>query len=101
MNDTKITNLVEKLDWSKLPFEVQDDLVEKTGESVFKSIMVRIIESLSEEDKETFVEILEAGEVDELVLNNFIVEKVPNADELVSQEVEKFLKETNDVMDQI
>jgi len=63
--------------------------------------MVRIIESLSEEDKETFVEILEAGEVDELVLNNFIVEKVPNADELVSQEVEKFLKETNDVMDQI
>jgi hypothetical protein len=101
MDNQKITNLVEKLDWSKLPFEVQDELVEKTGESVFKSIMVRIIESLPEEDKDTFVEILEAGEVDELVLNNFIVEKVPDVDEIVSQEVEKFLKETNDIMNQI
>jgi len=101
MDNTKILNLVEKMGWSKLPFEVQEDLVDRTGQAIYKNILIRIIEGLSEEDKDIFVEILEAGEVDELVLNNFIVEKVPEVDEITREETKKFLKESNDIMDQI
>jgi hypothetical protein len=101
MDNTKILNLVEKMGWSKLPFEVQEDLVDRTGQAIYKNILIRIIEGLSEEDKDIFVEILEAGEVDELVLNNFIVEKVPEVDEISREETKKFLKESNDIMDQI
>lgn len=94
-------NLIEKLGWLELPQEKQEYLIERTGGIVFKKIIARFLEVMEDEQKDTFLNLLEKEDVGENEIRDFVRNIIPNADELVREEVEEFLKDSNNIMDQI
>ena len=101
MKEQKIINLIESLGWNNLPEEDRDALIEQTGNIVFQKVLARIMEKLTDTEKEEFDKLLSDENLKEEDLLSFIRSKVPNVDDLVRAEVGGFLKEADDIMSQI
>jgi len=86
------TNIIEALGLESLPDEQKIQMVQTMVDLVQKRLMLRIMDQLSEEEKDEFEKILGGRDVD-LAAAEFIKNKVPNFDEMVQEEIIKVKQE--------
>ena len=91
----------DELGISTLPEAKQTEILEKIGQLIFQGIMIQVVEGLSEDDQDDFSDIL-----DEIQENpkggekmmTFLQERVPKLDEIVKDEVDRFRKDSLDLI---
>lgn len=81
--------IIDELGLSSLPQEKQEELLVKMTEVVLKRIFVETMEKLSEADQEAYSQMIDRNATPEEV-EKFLIEKIPNYDELVKKVVEDF-----------
>jgi ElaB/YqjD/DUF883 family membrane-anchored ribosome-binding protein len=86
-------NIIEELGLETLPEEQKITLLEQMTTLVQKRVMLRIMEVLTEVEKDEFEKLLEEKGEDAIEIANFLREKIPNLDELVKEEIVKLKKE--------
>lgn len=97
-------NLITELGIDKLPPERQAELLLKIGDTIYKAVMTRVVEELSDEDRTAFDRLLDekpadAGrQDDEEAVFSFLRSKLPNLDEIVNEEIAEFKKESIETM---
>ena len=96
INDTIITTL----GIDKLPEEDRAAVMERMGALVYQEVMLRVLDIMSEEDKDAFEKMINESP-DPEVLFGFLAEKVPTIDTIVSEEAQKLKRDRDEVMSQI
>ena len=76
--------LIDSIDISSLPQVEQEEILLDLHETVFRSVLIRLVGSMSESVQDDFNVFLDADPEEEAVLA-YIYEKVPEADILVAQ----------------
>lgn len=91
-------NLITELGIDKLPADRQAKLLLKVGDVLYQAVISRVIEELSEEDREAFDRLLDEKKDDEEAVFNFLQSKLPNLDEIVNEEIAAFKKDSLETM---
>jgi len=78
-------NIISLLGLESLSEEKKIQLLEKLSELVFKRTMVRVMELLPEEGQEELSKLVDEGDSEKT--NAFIVEKIPNFEEIMNEEI--------------
>ena len=94
-------NLITKLGIDKLPPERQAELLLKIGETIYKAVITRVVEELSDEDRTAFDHILDEKKDDEDAVFTFLQSKIPHLDQIVDEEIALFKKESIDMIEAI
>jgi len=100
MFNTINNNIIKILGIDALPVEQQKEAMERLGAIVYQEVMLRVLDIMSEEDKDEFEKIIERN-ADPEVMFTFLSGKVPNLDAIVTEEAEKFRTESADIMSEI
>lgn len=85
-------NIIEMLGLESLPDERKIQTVEMMTNLVQKRLMLRILNQLSEEEKDEFEKVLGGKDVD-LAAVEFIKTKIPNFDAIIKEEIIKVKQE--------
>ncbi len=85
-------NILEELGLAGLPPERQKELLNKMGDLIQRRVLLQVIESLSSGDKQEFSQFL-SQENDGQAVYRFLLNKVPNIEELTDNEIVKFKQE--------
>ena len=85
------TNILEDLGLLDLPEERKAELLDKMSDLIQKRVLLRIVKMLSDKDKNDLDKVLEKG--DAVQIQDFLMSKVPNLDEITQEEVNDFKKE--------
>jgi len=93
----EITNLLS-LD-NLLP-EEREEIILRVGALIYQNIMTRALEIMSEADQDEFEKMLDAQSGPEEIFV-FLKNKVPNFEEIMKEEAEKFKNKATGIMDQI
>jgi hypothetical protein len=93
-------NIVLILGINKLPVEKQKDAMESLGGIVYQEVMFRVIDILSDEDKNEFEKLTEKNPSPEIIFG-FLANKVPNLGDIAKEETLKLNEETKDIMSKI
>lgn len=93
-------NIIKTLGIDTLPVEEQKEAMEKLGTIVYQEVMLRVLDIMSEEDKDAFEKLIEANPDPEAMFS-YLSEKVPNIDEIVGEEAKKLREESADIMNEI
>ncbi len=86
-DSTKFEKLIEALDLAALPTEEQETLLLDLNTTIFKSALLRMIETMDEPTREEFAALMDR-EASEEELETFLREKVPGAEAAVNEAVE-------------
>lgn len=100
MFNTINNNVIKTLGIDTLPLEQQKEAMEKMGAIVYQEVILRVLELMTEEDKDEFEKLLEKNPDPETMFT-FLGQKVSNVEEIVAEEAEKFRAESADIMSQI
>ena len=84
-------DLIKELGLEDLSQEKKDELILRIGELIQQNIVLRVLDELSEKDKEEFDKVL-ADENSEKTFA-FLQSKLPNLEEMVKEEIAKFKKD--------
>lgn len=100
MDDALRANLMSELGLDKIPEKDREAALLKIGEIIFKSVLIRILDTLNDAGRQEFDTFLsnKNNQKDPDALYDFLKAKVPNLDELVSEEIAAFKRETLEVM---
>lgn len=80
--------------------EEQQDTLEKIGGIIYQEVLMRAVGGMTEKDQDEFEIMLDKdSEPEELF--QFLKNKVPDLDNIIKEETEKFKKESDDIMSQI
>lgn len=93
-------NIVVTLGINTLPVEKQKEAMERLGAIVYQEVMLRVLDILSEEDKDEFEKIIEKNP-DPENLFEYLINKVPNLDQIVKEEAEKLREEATEIIGDI
>lgn len=86
MNSTLIKeNIIELLGLSELPLETQADMLDKMADLVMRRLMIRLIENMSDEDKEEVARVFESGTDEEKT--SFMTSRFPDLRSMIEEEV--------------
>ena len=91
MNEEQKNQILEEFDLKDLPEETQTKMIEVMTESLLKRITLRILETLSEEDRVEFEKVKEQEDGDRT--EEFLREKITDYDELVETVSRDFKEE--------
>ena len=89
-------NLISQLGLDDLPQEKKIELMMKWGDIVQKDIIMRVLRELPEEDKAELDKLLAAKGENFEEIYKFLEGKMPNLDDIVKEEIEKFREEIKD-----
>ncbi len=89
-------DLITELGLGDLADEKKIELIIKWGNIVQKDIMMRVLTELSESDKDELDKLLVGKGENFEEIYQFLEKKLPNLDEIVKEEIEKFRKEMID-----
>lgn len=89
-------NILEELELNNLPEETQIKLLTKMTETVLKRITIKVLEQLSEPERDEFYQLQESGDTDKIT--SFLEVKIPSYNKMVLKEVKDF---TADIQDTI
>ena len=98
MDSPIIKNLVEALGLSKLPPEVQEETLVRVGNIIFQNVMIRVLDSMTEEEQKEFDKLITERPDDQEAIYNYLKNKVPDFDTVVAEEVEKFRTEAQELL---
>ena len=93
-------NIVVTLGINTLPIEQQKEAMERLGAIVYQEVMLRVLEILSEEEKDEFEKLVEKDPSPESLFG-FLAQKIPNLDEIVKEEAEKLRTESAEIISEI
>jgi len=93
-------NLIKELGLESLPPERQMEIVLGIGRVIQQNVILRILDELPEKDKEDFDKFLKE-ERNEEEITKFLEKRIPNLDDIVNEEIEKFREESVDFLDKI
>ena len=93
-------NIIKILGIDALPEAEQKEAMEKLGALVYQEVMLRVLDIMSEEDKDAFEKLIEKNPDPEIMFA-YLSEKVPNIDTIVSEEAQKLREESANIMGQI
>lgn len=88
MNDTNFSQVMEALELNELPPEEQEALLLDLNSLIFRGSMVRLLERMDEKTRDDFARLVEGG-VDEIGVETFLRERVPDADAAVAETVQE------------
>jgi hypothetical protein len=94
-------NIVKELGLDNLPEDKQVEILEKIGQIIFQSVLIRVLTVMNEEDKDEFDKLLSEKANDSDAVLQFLQAKVPELDEIVKDEVVKFKQETLEIMKKV
>ena len=93
-------NIVLTLGINTLPVEKQKEAMERLGAIVYQEVMLRVLDILSEEDKDEFEKLIEKDPNPETMFG-FLSEKISNFGEIVKEEAEKLRSEAAEIISEI
>lgn len=93
-------NIIVTLGINKLPVEKQKEAMERLGSIVYQEVMLRVLDILNEEDKDTFEKMVEKDPNPE-ILFEFLSIKITNFAEIVKEEAENLREESAEIMKEI
>ena len=93
-------NIVITLGINNLPVEKQKEAMERLGVIVYQEVMLRVLDILTENDKNEFEKLIEEDPKPE-TLFDFLANKIPNLGEIVKEEAEKLREEVTEIMNEI
>jgi hypothetical protein len=94
-------DLIEELGLENLSKEQQEKILLDMGEIIQQRVMLRIIEELGNENKDEFVKLLEEKKDQPEEIENFIRAKVPEADDIMMEEIGAYKKEITELVDKL
>lgn len=94
MNKTIQNKIINELGLDKLPEEEREEAILTAGRIIFQSVLIRVMEELSEEERENFKKIIAEEPQNEEKVANFLQSNIPDLDKIVAQEVLNFKQET-------
>ena len=100
MFDKVNQNIIQILGIDKLPIEQQKDAMERLGGIVYQEVMLRVLDIMSEPDKDEFEKLIEKNPNPE-VMFAYLATKVPDIDKIVEEEAQSLRDESGDIMSQI
>ncbi len=89
-------NLISQLGLDDLSQEKKIELMMKWGDIVQKDIIMRVLKELPEEDKAELDKLLAIQGENFKEIYKFLEGKMPNLDDIVKEEIEKFREEIKD-----
>lgn len=93
-------NIIEMFEIDKLPVEEQEDAINKISQTIFETVLMRVLPTLSEEDLAEYEKMIENNvSPDELM--NFFFDKVENFMQIIAEESENFRKEAANILSKI
>lgn len=96
MNPIK-ENIIDVLGLGSLPLEKQEDILIRVGFLIYQNVLMRVMGSMTNEDKDEFEKILDNnGEPSEIFI--FLKNKVPNFEKEVKEEAEKLKNEVSKIL---
>ncbi|MEA2007408.1 MAG: DUF5663 domain-containing protein [Patescibacteria group bacterium] len=95
IQDAKI-DLVKELGIDKLSKEKQEELLVQMGEVLQQRIVLRIVEEFPEDKKDELLKVFESKDKSPDEINAFIEKNLPNAEELVLDEIGAYKRESVD-----
>ena len=93
-------NIVLTLGINNLPVEQQKEAMERLGAIVYQEVMLRVLDILTDEDKDEFEKLIEKNPEPESLFE-FLSEKLPNFEEIVKEEAERIRGESAEIMSDI
>lgn len=84
-----------------LPQDQQERALQSISKVIFQSVIIKLLEKMSEEDVTEFEKMMEANMDNEEVVLSFLQSKFPDLDNIVSEEIAKFKQEGVDFMKQV
>ena len=99
MDDILKQNIIRDLGIDSLPEKEQEEALLTVGDIIFKGIIIKAMDLLSEADKDEFEKVLEKSE--ENAVLDFLKSKIPNLDDLVKEEIAMFKQSSLDLMRKI
>jgi len=93
-------NIITTLGIDTLPVEKQKEAMERLGALVYQEVMLKVLEILTEEEKDEFEKVIEKDPSPELMFE-FLGSKIPNFEDIVKEEAEKLREETKEIMGEI
>lgn len=100
MFNTINKNIIEILGINTLPVEQQKEAMERLGAIVYQEVMLRVLDIMSEEDKDVFEKLIEKNPDPEAMFI-FLAEKVPNIDQIVNEEAQNLREESAEILSDI
>lgn len=94
-------NIINNLGISALPQEEQEEAMTRIGNIIFQGVLIRIIEVMSDSDKDEFEKVLSEKNGESEAVLEFLRLKIPNLNEIVDEEVAKFKQESVEFMKNI
>ena len=101
MNDILKQNLITALHLDALPAEEREKVLIDVGKVIYGKVLLRVLEELSDKDKDEFDKLLGVNPDDDEAIFKFLSGKVPNLDALVNDEVAEFKQSSLDFMDTV
>lgn len=96
MNNQEIRDaLIKELGIGDLPEEAQNEIVDKLGEVILKSLTIAIFEKLSNEKREEFDRIGEKG--DPALIQEFLDKNIPDMQTLMEEEIKRTLRDLAEI----
>lgn len=93
-------NIVVTLGINTLPIEKQKEAMERLGAIVYQEVMLRVLDILTEEDKDEFEKMIEKDPNPE-ILFEYLSNKIVNFDEIVKEEAENLREEAAEIIGEI
>ena len=90
------TNIIKELGIDVLPEKEQEEILQGLGKIIFQSVLLRVMDELTEKEKDSFEKILTEKPNDEEAILTFLKAKVSNLDEIIKEVVSKIKKEAVD-----
>lgn len=100
MDATLRKTLIEMYNLSSLSEAEQNEIIERIGSLVFQAILMRVMENMSDTDKQSFEKLLDHDASPEEI-TGFLREKVPGFDEVAKEEAEKLHADSVNFMNKI
>ena len=94
MTNQLTQNFLEELGLNNLPEDKKIQLLDDVGRMIQQNVIFRVIEVMNESDKDEFDRVIGENMDNPEAILNFLKAKVPNFEIIVSEEVEKFKKES-------
>jgi len=85
--------LIDALNIANLPEDKKGKILSKAEDVVFKKILLKVMSTLSEGDKNQFNQLLEESTLSKEGITTFLKEKVPDFEKLVKKEIDDFKAE--------
>lgn len=90
-------NIVLTLGINSLPVEQQKEAMERLGSLVYQEVMLRVVDILTDEEKDELEKIIEKN-ADPEEMFGFLSLKISNLDQIVKEESEKLRTEATEII---